>query len=68
MKTIDPNSDMSSLGKLAEILQASPNRIERAAERAGIRPGLRLNGVVYYTDLAIDPIRRQLKSKKRAKA
>ena len=67
MQTIDPEDDLFSTGKLAEMLQASPNRIERAAERAGIRPGLRLNGVMYYTDLAVEPIRRQLKSKRKAR-
>ena len=64
MRTIDPEHDLLSIGKLCELLQASPNQIERAAQRGGVRPSLRLNGVPYFADLALDPIRRNLRKRK----
>ena len=66
MKTIDPGKDLLSIGKLCELLKASPNQIERAAGRAGVRPVLRLNSISYFTDSDIDKIRRHLRKQKAA--
>jgi len=60
MVSLIPEVDLLSIGKMAEVLQASPARIEVAAERAGVRVSLRLNGVKYYADRDIDDIRDHL--------
>jgi hypothetical protein len=65
MPTIAPETDLLSLGKLCELLQASPSQLERACARTGTRPALRLNGVPYYTDAALAVIGRQLAQKSR---
>ena len=60
MDAITLDNDLYSLGKLVEILQASPGLIRRAAEVAGIIPTLRLNGVAYFSNADIDAIREKL--------
>lgn len=60
MVSLIPEVDLLSIGKLAEVLQASPARIEVAAERAGVRVSLRLNGVPYFNDADVDEIRDHL--------
>ena len=64
MNTIAPELDLMSTGKLAELLQASPNRIERACEQAHIEPAIRLNGLNYYRDADVEAIRGQLSLRK----
>jgi hypothetical protein len=63
MLTVAPENDLLSLGKLCELLQASPNRIARAAELARVKPTFQLNGVAYFADPAVDAIREQLAKK-----
>jgi hypothetical protein len=57
MTTIDPNRDLVSLGKLAELLQSPVSKVNRAAAKAGVQPALRLNGVCYYTETDVERIR-----------
>ncbi len=63
MKTIAPERDLLSTGKLAELLQESPGSIERACEQAKVKPVLRLNGLSYFRDSDVAAIRRQLGGK-----
>ncbi len=60
MKTIERERDLLSTGKLCELLQATPNRIERAAELAGVSATLRLNGLSYWDDAGVEAIRSKL--------
>jgi hypothetical protein len=55
-----PQADLISVGKLAEILQASPRVIEQAAQAAGVMPSLRLNGILYFADGDTASIRAKL--------
>ena len=40
--------DLLSLGKVAELTQEAPGRLQRALDRLGIEPALILNDVAYY--------------------
>ena len=40
--------DLLSLGKLAELVQESPRRIQEALDALGIEPELRLNDVDHF--------------------
>ena len=60
MLTVDPSHDLLSLGKLAEIFQASPRLIERAAAAAQIAASLRLNCIPYFAETDIERIREQV--------
>jgi hypothetical protein len=57
----DRDRDLSSVGRLAELLQASPGQIERAAAAAGIEVTIRIDGRPYFSDAQIPTIRDVLK-------
>lgn len=63
MKTITPDRDLLSIGKLCELNQCTPNRIERAAEHTGAAPALRLNGATYWDSTAAEKIAKHIASK-----
>lgn len=63
MMSIAPDSDLLSVGKICELLQASPAQIERAAIKAGVQVALRLNSVPYFHDSDLAAIRDHLPRK-----
>jgi hypothetical protein len=60
MLAINAQLDLLSIGKLAELLQRSPRRIEQAAIAASVPPALRLNMIPYFAEADVDKIREQL--------
>jgi hypothetical protein len=54
-------TNLESIGRLAQLLQASPAAIRAAASRAGVRPALTLNGVQHFADGSIGAIRAELR-------
>jgi hypothetical protein len=52
--------NLVSLGYAAQILQVSPTDVGLAAERAGVAPVFRLNGVPYYNEADLRLLRRPL--------
>jgi hypothetical protein len=52
--------DLHSIGRLAELLQASPGEIERAAEAAGVAVPLRIDGRPFFSDSCIPRLRENL--------
>ena len=60
MPAVKPENDLLSVGKLAELLQATPARIAIAADAAGVAPKFRLNGVGYFASEDVERIRERL--------
>ena len=60
MSTPNSTPDLLSTGRMAEILQAAPSRIDAAARRAGARPLLCLDGRRFYDGAALEGIRAEL--------
>ena len=58
---VESKNDLTSTPRLCELLQATPRRIEIAAEQAGLVPALRLNGSLYWNAEQVDAIRDALK-------
>lgn len=56
-----PTISVLSVGRLSTLFQTSPTSIEKAAMRAGVRPAMKLNGVVHFSEDDIPAIRRELK-------
>ena len=54
------DQDLLSVGRLSELLQASPAEIERAAEAAGVEVALRLDGRPFFSDANVARLRRVL--------
>jgi len=54
---VDLERDLLSIGRVAELLQASPREIERAAEVAGIEVALRIDGRPYFLDSNVARLR-----------
>jgi len=61
MINVTPDRDLLSVGRLSELLQASPGQIEHAAEVAGVAISLRIDGRPYYCDAHVRSIREVLK-------
>jgi hypothetical protein len=52
---------LSSIGYVAQLLQATPARIDAAARRVGIEADTTINAVKHFTDLQIEAIRAELR-------
>ena len=64
MIQVAPENDLLSAGKVCELLQVTPRKLERAAAKAAVMPALRLNSVDYFTDADVGAIRKQLSGQK----
>jgi hypothetical protein len=53
-----------SLGKCAEILQAGPATIAKAAESAGVQPAYVINGIQHFAESDLPAIRQQIEGKR----
>ncbi len=49
-------TNLFSLGKICELIQRAPREIHRAAESAGVKPALSMNGVTYFNDRGLKRI------------
>jgi hypothetical protein len=61
---VSEDHDLIAIGRLASNLRATVREVEQAAERAGVAPEWRLNGVNHFTATAADKIAAELRDTK----
>jgi hypothetical protein len=52
--------DFLTIGKLCEILQLSPTRVQKLVEDAGASPKFTINGIAHFDEGVIDQLRTHL--------
>ncbi len=57
---IAASQDLMSLAALCEFLQATPHRVERAAEKLKLTPALRIDGRPFYDSDQVEKLREVL--------
>ena len=61
MMTIDQDRDFISIGQLAAHLQQSVRAIERAANKLGLKPALRLNMIPHFSGDQVEKLTKELR-------
>ncbi len=59
-------NDLLSLGHAAQSLGTMPAAIQRAVDKLGIQPELKLNGVPYFHELDLERVRIHLADRARS--
>jgi hypothetical protein len=60
--TMSKTTNVVTTGKLCELLQAGPGQVKAAADAAGVKPVLVVNGRSHYDESDIERIRAALKA------